>query len=95
MRQEVPVQNDVFGGDEPDVFAGEISFGEISFWESCAKPQAFRCSSIISSNIKLIRPRKHLFQPWKLFDDVGRFFCSYSLLRKASFTHTDTWSNED
>ena len=56
MRQEVPVQNDVFGGDEPDVFAGEISFGEISFWESCAKLQVFRCSSIISSNIKLIRP---------------------------------------
>ena len=42
-------------------------------------------------------PRKHLFQPWNMFD-VGRFFCSYSLLRKASFTHfthTDTWSNED
>jgi len=72
------VQNDVFGGDEPDVFAGEISFGEILFWESCAKLQAFRCSSIISTNIKLIRPRKHLFQPWNMFD-VGRFFFSVLL----------------
>ena len=73
VRQEVPAQNDVFGGDEPDVFAGEISFGKFSFWENCAKLQVFRCLSIISSNIKLIRMRKHLFQSWNMFD-VGRFF---------------------